>query len=151
MGSNYRRITGSVLIFLLLLLVLLFISNNNTSSQEYSPVMDAEISVNKGTRESFASPIPALSLSKMRQFTGGRHLFRRSWTPAPSSVKSLDGLGPVFNRVSCSGCHVKDGRGRPPKEWCLNLDLWLLNLALIKIIAYYLTQIMAFNSMINPY
>ena len=52
----------------------------------------------------------------MRQFTGGRHLFRRTWTPSPSSVKSLDGLGPVFNRVSCSGCHVKDGRGRPPEE-----------------------------------
>ena len=116
MGSSYRRINGTVLIFLLLLLILLFISNNNTSSQEYSPIMDAEISVNKETRESFASPIPALSLSKMRQFTGGRHLFRRSWTPAPSSVKSLDGLGPVFNRVSCSGCHVKDGRGRPPKD-----------------------------------
>ena len=78
--------------------------------------MDTEISVNRETRESFAAPIPALSLKKMRQFTGGRHLFRRSWTPAPSSVKSLDGLGPVFNRVSCSGCHVKDGRGRPPKE-----------------------------------
>ena len=80
------------------------------------PLMDLGISVNKETREAFAAPIPSLKLKKMRQFTGGRHLFRRSWTPAPSSVKSLDGLGPVFNRVSCSGCHVKDGRGRPPED-----------------------------------
>lgn len=116
MGSNYRRINGYVLIFFLLLLIFLFVSNNKTRGQEHSPIMASEISVNKETREAFASPIPALSLSKMRQFTGGRHLFRRSWTSAPSSVKSLDGLGPVFNRVSCSGCHVKDGRGRPPED-----------------------------------
>jgi CxxC motif-containing protein (DUF1111 family) len=112
---NYRRVKKYVLMLFLFLLVLLFLTNN-LNSKEPLPLMDTEISVNRETRESFAAPIPALSLKKMRQFTGGRHLFRRSWTPAPSSVKSLDGLGPVFNRVSCSGCHVKDGRGRPPEE-----------------------------------
>jgi len=96
--------------------VFLFCATNKVSGEELLENMDKEISVNRETRESFAAPIPALSLSKMRSFTGGRHLFRRTWTPAPSSVKSLDGLGPVFNRVSCSGCHVKDGRGRPPKD-----------------------------------
>lgn len=25
------------------------------------------------------------------------------------------GLGPVFNRNACSGCHVRNGRGRPPE------------------------------------
>ena len=99
-----------------LLAIILFFIADKLNSAEYSQNMDKEISVKRETRESFAAPIPALSLSKMRLFTGGRHLFRRSWTPAPSSVKSLDGLGPVFNRVSCSGCHVKDGRGRPPKN-----------------------------------
>ena len=94
----------------------LFVFTKKISSKEYLLPMDAEISVKKETREAFSAPIPSLSLSKMRLFTGGRHLFRRSWTTAPSSVKSLDGLGPVFNRVSCSGCHVKDGRGRPPKN-----------------------------------
>ena len=102
------------MLFVFLSVLLFYTSNIN--SKEHLPLMDTEISVNRETRESFAAPIPALSLKKMRQFTGGRHLFRRSWTPAPSSVKSLDGLGPVFNRVSCSGCHVKDGRGRPPEK-----------------------------------
>ena len=26
-----------------------------------------------------------------------------------------DGLGPMFNARACSGCHFKDGRGRPPE------------------------------------
>ena len=116
MERNHRRIKTFYKSLIVLLSIILFFIANNINSKESSENMDKEISVNRETRESFAAPIPALSLSKMRLFTGGRHLFRRSWTPAPSSVKSLDGLGPVFNRVSCSGCHVKDGRGRPPKD-----------------------------------
>jgi len=94
--------------------------------------MDKEISVKRENREAFAAPIPALSLSKMRLFTGGRHLFRRSWTVAPSSVKSLDGLGPVFNRVSCSGCHVKDGRGKPPEDGSSKFRSMVIKLGIIK-------------------
>ena len=48
------------------------------------------------------------------RFRLGRHLFRRIWQIAPASLDEADGLGPTFNRVSCSGCHLKDGRGRPP-------------------------------------
>ena len=99
MECKYIRVKSSIFVFIVLLLVLLFF-NNNINSREHSSIMDAEISVDRQTREAFAAPIPSLDLKKMRQFTGGRHLFRRSWTPAPSSVKSLDGLGPVFNRVS---------------------------------------------------
>ena len=93
--------------------------------------MDSEISVKKQTRESFSAPIPSLELSKMRLFTGGRHLFRRTWVIAPGSVKSIDGLGPVFNRNSCSGCHVKDGRGKPPAKG-EELRSMVFKLALVK-------------------
>ena len=116
MERDHRRIKTFYKSLIVLLAIILFFIANKINSAERSDNMDKEISVKRETRESFAAPIPALSLSKMRLFTGGRHLFRRTWTPAPSSVKSLDGLGPVFNRVSCSGCHVKDGRGRPPKD-----------------------------------
>ena len=67
------------------------------------------------TREAFSAPLANLDPSRLRSFAFGRHLFRRNWVIAPASVESLDGLGPTFNRVSCSGCHLKDGRGRPPK------------------------------------
>ncbi|MFO1069954.1 MAG: di-heme oxidoredictase family protein [Geminicoccaceae bacterium] len=51
-----------------------------------------------------------------RPFFFGNRLFNTNWTIAPGSVASFDGLGPTFNRVSCSGCHVRDGRGRPPVD-----------------------------------
>jgi CxxC motif-containing protein (DUF1111 family) len=50
-----------------------------------------------------------------RAFSFGNRLFNTNWVEAPASVKSFDGLGPLFNRVSCSGCHTKDGRGTPPE------------------------------------
>lgn len=56
----------------------------------------------------------ALEKSESRQFVVGNSLFRSNWVIAPSSVKSLDGLGPLFNATSCGGCHFKDGRGLPP-------------------------------------
>jgi len=35
---------------------------------------------------------------------------------APASTVGNDGLGPLFNARSCSACHAKDGRGKPPEQ-----------------------------------
>lgn len=48
-------------------------------------------------------------------FYSGNSLFNRPWVEAPASVESRDGLGPLFNARSCSACHLKDGRGKPPE------------------------------------
>jgi CxxC motif-containing protein (DUF1111 family) len=37
----------------------------------------------------------------------GERLFRRNWTPAPSSTRANDGLGPLFNARSCAACHPR--------------------------------------------
>jgi CxxC motif-containing protein (DUF1111 family) len=50
-----------------------------------------------------------------RPFAFGNRVFNTNWVIFPASVKDFDGLGPTFNRTSCSGCHVRDGRGRPPE------------------------------------
>ncbi|NQX82080.1 MAG: thiol oxidoreductase [Flavobacteriaceae bacterium] len=55
-----------------------------------------------------------LSTDDFIKFSGGNSLFRRNWVAAPSSVSSLDGLGPIFNARSCGACHFKDGRATPP-------------------------------------
>lgn len=47
-------------------------------------------------------------------FKIGNAVFRKFWVSAPSSTKTSDGLGPLFNARSCQGCHLKDGRGHPP-------------------------------------
>lgn len=47
-------------------------------------------------------------------FFVGNSLFNQNWVTAPASTTARDGLGPLFNAHSCSGCHGDDGRGRPP-------------------------------------
>ena len=73
-----------------------------------------EATVMLNTDEAFSAPLTNLDHAHLRDFAFGRHLFRRIWQIAPASLDEADGLGPTFNRVSCSGCHLKDGRGRPP-------------------------------------
>ncbi len=73
-----------------------------------------QATVFKITKTAFAQPIKNLDRRRRRVFTFGDHLFNTKWVEAPSSVSTLDGLGPLFNRSSCAGCHVRDGRGRPP-------------------------------------
>lgn len=64
-------------------------------------------------------------------FVAGNALFRTNWVTAPASVQSLDGLGPVFNAISCGSCHFKDGRAEPPlsPEEPLNGLLFRLSIA----------------------
>jgi CxxC motif-containing protein (DUF1111 family) len=40
----------------------------------------------------------------------GKHLFQRNWVSAPSSTKSDDGLGPLYDATSCAACHAPDPR-----------------------------------------
>ena len=42
----------------------------------------------------------------------GKALFERQWVAAPASTDAADGLGPLFNARSCSGCHAGGGPAR---------------------------------------
>ncbi|SVE36193.1 uncharacterized protein METZ01_LOCUS489047, partial [marine metagenome] len=73
-------------------------------------------------REAFSVPLANLDASLVRPFAFARQLFRKRWAvghslenQTGSSVGITEGLGPIFNRSSCSGCHLKDGRGHPPR------------------------------------
>jgi len=65
-------------------------------------------------REAFSQPSANLSFGERSTFSIGNGLFRRLWVSAPSSTKSADGLGPLYNARACQRCHLKDGRGHPP-------------------------------------
>lgn len=67
---------------------------------------------------------------RMRVFQFGNRLFNTNWVQAPGSVKAFDGLGPLFNRVSCAACHTFDGRGRPPENTGDPMDSILVRLSL---------------------
>lgn len=66
------------------------------------------------TRDAFSQPSSWLSEAHRRTFFVGNSFFNLAWVSAPASVADRDGLGPLFNARSCSGCHFKDGRGQPP-------------------------------------
>lgn len=53
----------------------------------------------------FDGPLPGLTLEELAAFVRGDEEFGRAFSPA-------EGLGPIFNNVSCASCHSGDGRGR---------------------------------------
>ena len=68
----------------------------------------------RANRDAFSHPTANLTFEEQQKFRVGNGLFKKLWTSSPSSTKASDGLGPLFNARSCQGCHLKDGRGRPP-------------------------------------
>jgi CxxC motif-containing protein (DUF1111 family) len=81
-------------------------------------------------KTAFTLPVANLSEENQRAFSFGNRLFNTNWVTAPASVKSFDGLGPLFNRVSCDSCHTQDGRGRPPLSDTETMDSMLIRLSI---------------------
>lgn len=69
------------------------------------------------SRDAFGQSAQNLTSDQENQFFVGNSLFNQNWVSAPASTTARDGLGPTFNTKSCSGCHFKDGRGRPPAHY----------------------------------
>lgn len=67
------------------------------------------------SRGAFTQHVPGLDDDALRSFAYGNRIFSTPWVEAPASVAHFDGLGPFFSNRSCAGCHVRDGRGRPPE------------------------------------
>lgn len=65
-------------------------------------------------RDAFSRFSHGIGLAGESRFKIGNAIFRKLWVSAPSSTKSSDGLGPLYNARGCQNCHLKDGRGRPP-------------------------------------
>ena len=67
-------------------------------------------------RDAFSFPAANLREEHRAAFFVGNSYFNENWVAAPASVQTRDGLGPLFNVRSCSGCHFKDGRSGPPDD-----------------------------------
>jgi CxxC motif-containing protein (DUF1111 family) len=70
--------------------------------------------VSDRSKDAFSFAIPGLDRIDRRAFAVGNSFFKDNWVVAPASTEGRDGLGPLFNASSCSACHLRDGRGRPP-------------------------------------
>lgn len=98
---------------MILVLAFSFLLNQSAVASED---LGGEGSINSTTQNAFSLPAKNATKEHRKSFMIGNSLFNQNWVTSPASVKSRQGLGPLFNANSCSTCHFKDGRGRPPEE-----------------------------------
>lgn len=68
------------------------------------------------TRNAYSRAARNMPKKHLPDFFVGSSFFNSSWVIAPASTGKRDGLGPLYNARSCSACHFKDGRGKPPEK-----------------------------------
>ncbi len=90
---------------------------------------DGAVTVADTSREAYSQPFPGLSEGELQRFLRGRALFRQVWLQAPAQDEDSDGLGPLYNRLTCIGCHPNNGRGRAPDDGDERMKSMLLRLS----------------------
>jgi len=75
----------------------------------------AATSMKRINNDAFSHHAANLTFEQEMDFKIGNAFFRRLWVSAPATTQLADGLGPLYNARSCQLCHLKDGRGHPPK------------------------------------
>ena len=95
-----------------------------------SPELGGDATIIAGDDLAFGHIAPNAPPERERVFLFGNRLFNTEWAVYPGPEAAFDGLGPTFNRNSCSGCHVRDGRGRPPENVGDPMDSMLVRLSL---------------------
>jgi len=62
----------------------------------------------------FSTIFPSLTEAREEVHEVGDIAFEQTFVSAPALINP--GLGPIFNNVSCTSCHISDGRGKPPVD-----------------------------------
>lgn len=83
------------------------------SADESLPGGAATTKISRSHPDAFSQLSANMPFARELDFKVGNGIFRKLWVAAPSSTKSSDGLGPLFNARACQSCHLKDGRGSP--------------------------------------
>jgi CxxC motif-containing protein (DUF1111 family) len=60
----------------------------------------------------YGTMFPNLTQEREAVHEIGDMAFSSTFVTAPATINP--GLGPIFNNVSCTSCHINDGRGKPP-------------------------------------
>jgi CxxC motif-containing protein (DUF1111 family) len=87
------------------------------------------MTVRTQSRLAYFTPAPKLTDAQRDAYEFGQRLFNVNWLAAPASVVKFEGLGPTFNRVSCSSCHDNGGRGQPPRSEGAMMESMLVRLS----------------------
>ncbi|MFI8559946.1 c-type cytochrome [Pseudomonas putida] len=86
-----------------------------TQAEPGEALSGGQATVMRSDRNAFSMPSANLSPEQRVDFAVGNSFFRNPWVIAPSTTTARDGLGPLFNTNACQNCHIRDGRGHPPK------------------------------------
>ena len=84
-------------------------------AEEGEELSGGETTVFASNSKAFDKAVANLTDGNFDNFVVGNSFFRNPWVSAPATTTARDGLGPIFNALSCGGCHVNDGRGTPPE------------------------------------
>src|SRR4051812_4114448 len=77
-----------------------------------TPLSGGAMTVFNVSDEAFGQPAPNLGPRALALHDEGDEAFEAAFDAAVETERP--GLGPVFDNISCEGCHLGDGRGRPP-------------------------------------
>ena len=88
------------------------LSLESRGSTARTPLSGGATTVFDATPDAFSLAAPNLQALSLARHEAGDAEFEVEFVSAPAAANA--GLGPVFDNVSCEGCHEGDGRGRPP-------------------------------------
>lgn len=125
---------SSVLLFTLFSISLPIVACKKEKNPLVQEAFDEEMSGGSSTTfdfsdNAFGQVTMAYNAEEQKKFVVGNSFFRLNWVTAPASTQNRDGLGPLFNSASCSGCHHKDGRGLMPASSTENPTALLFRLS----------------------
>ncbi|MDA7644939.1 thiol oxidoreductase [bacterium] len=98
-----------------LLIIILRLATPTSGASLGEQWSGGETTVFQEGQNAYSLPLANISRMDQRDHVVGNSFFNKNWIVAPGSPEARDGLGPLFNASSCSACHLRDGRGRPPK------------------------------------
>ena len=100
-----------------------------TADQAPADEPAADATVHEIGQAAFTQHLRDLTDQQLEAFALGNRVFGTTWVEAPASVEKFDGLGPYYSQRSCSGCHIRDGRGLPPSGMRGDEGLFAIRLA----------------------
>ena len=113
---EWRRNAFIAITFVAILATLAACSRDGDVDALLNQKLGGETTAFTDNRNAFSMSARNLNTGEKRVFEVGDSFFEQNWVTAPASTDARDGLGPTFNALSCSSCHVLDGRGRPPTD-----------------------------------
>jgi CxxC motif-containing protein (DUF1111 family) len=90
--------------------------NSGLAAETGEELVGGETTVFDTSPNAFSLSSRNMTPERRSTFFVGNSFFKENWVIAPASTEARDGLGPLYNARSCSGCHLLDGRGSPPED-----------------------------------